>query len=223
LALGGTPIDGAVAFFGSDFTNTIDSGDVEKLESAGENLAWFNSSQKLAMSTMAPVADNDELLLKTLRFTANKSYTFKFEPIDFDATVTAILIDQFLNTQTPIDLTQDVFVTVNTTADVLSFGEDRFKIVFNAEQLGNPGFESAVSLYPNPSSANEFYLNLPTWNDDVKISLFNTLGQQIPVSMGSVDGMTRQFKALSNLSSGVYYIKITQDGKEATKKWILNN
>ena len=223
LALGSSPIDGAVAFFGSDFTNAIDSGDVEKLESAGENLAWFNSNQKLAMATMASVSDNDELLLKSLRFAANKSYTFKFETSDFDASTTAFLVDQFLNTQTPINLNEDVFVNFDTTSDVLSYGENRFKIVFNVEALGNPDFESFVSLYPNPANGNLFYLHLPTWDDNTKVTLYNTLGQQIPVTVGDFDGMTRQYKVAEHLVSGVYYVKIAQNGKEATKKWILNN
>lgn len=223
LALGSLPIDGAVALFGTDFTNAIEAGDVEKLESAGENLAIFSSNQKLAMSAMAPVVEDDELLLKTLRFAANKSYTFKIEPANFDATVAAYFVDQFLNTETAIDLTQDSFVTVTTTSDVLSFGEDRFKIVFGTQQLGNPDFDKIVSLYPNPSKLNEFNLNLPNWDDTVQVNMFNSLGQQIPVSIENGDGMSKRFRVNTNLSSGVYYIKVTQNGKETTKKWIYNN
>lgn len=223
LALGSLPIDGAVALFGTDFTNAIEAGDVEKLESAGENLAIFSSNQKLAMSAMAPVVEDDELLLKTLRFAANKSYTFKIEPANFDATVAAYFVDQFLNTETAIDLTQDSFVTVTTTSDVLSFGEDRFKIVFGTQQLGNPDFDKVVSLYPNPSKLNEFNLNLPNWDDTVQVNMFNSLGQQIPVSIENGDGMSKRFRVNTNLSSGVYYIKVTQNGKETTKKWIYNN
>lgn len=223
LALGSLPIDGVVALFGTDFTTAIEAGDVEKLESAGENLAIFSSNQKLAMSAMAPVVEDDELLLKTLRFVANKSYTFKIEPANFDASVSALFVDQFLNTQTPIDLTQESFITVNTTTDVASYGEDRFRIIFGTEQLANQDFDRIVSLYPNPSRLNEFNLNLPNWDDTVKVNMFNSLGQQIPVSMENGDGMSKRFKVNTNVASGVYYIKVTQGGKETTKKWILNN
>ncbi|MDI9257478.1 glycine-rich domain-containing protein [Flavobacterium sedimenticola] len=223
LALGSSPIDGAVAFFGSDFTNAIDAGDVEKLESAGENVAWFNSNQKLAMATMSPVAATDELMLKTLRFTANKSYTFKFETSDFDASVSAFLVDQYLNTQTPIALNEDAFVTFTTTTDVQSYGENRFKVVFDVNALGNVNFESFVSLYPNPANGNLFYLNLPTWDENTSVVLYNALGQQIPVIAGEIDGMARQYNVPANLTKGVYYVKVAQNGKEATKKWIVNN
>ena len=221
LALGASPIDEVVALFGNNFTNAIDAGDVEKLESAGENLAWLNSNQRLAMLTMAPVADNDQLQLKTLRFLANKSYTFKFEPLNFDAGISAFLIDQFMNTQTQIDLLQNSFITINTGSDVLSYGEDRFKIVFNTSSLSNPEFESKVLLYPNPSTMSSFYLQLPNWSDATKVILHNSLGQQIPVVKEITNGLTRQFKSINPLPTGIYYITITQEGKSVTKKWIV--
>jgi hypothetical protein len=221
LALGASPIDGVVALFGNDFTNAIDAGDVEKLESAGENLAWLSSNIKLAMLTMASVADNDQLQLKTLRFLDNKSYTFKFEPLNFDAGISAFLIDQFMNTQTQIDLQQNSFITINTGSDVLSYGEDRFKIVFNTSSLSNPEFESKVLLYPNPSTMSSFYLQLPNWSDATKVILHNSLGQQIPVVKEITNGLTRQFKSINPLPTGIYYITITQEGKSVTKKWIV--
>ena len=221
LALGASPIDGVVALFGNNFTNAIDAGDVEKLESAGENLAWLSSNIKLAMLTMAPVADNDQLQLKTLRFLANKSYTFKFEPLNFDAGISAFLIDQFMNTQTQIDLIQNSFITINTGSDVLSYGENRFKIVFNTSSLNNPEFESQVLLYPNPSTMSSFYLQLPNWSDTTKVILHNSLGQQIPVVKEITNGLTGQFKSVNPLPTGIYYITITQEGKSVTKKWIV--
>jgi hypothetical protein len=221
LALGAYPIDGAVALFGTDFTNGIDAGDVEKLESSGENLAWFNSNQKLAMTSMAPVTNNDELVIKTLRFTANKSYTFKFESSDFDTNVSAFLVDQFLNTQSPINLTQADFITINTTSDVASYNDNRFKIVFNVSQLVNPNFESSIRLYPNPSKTSSFYLDLSNWDDTTEVVLHNALGQQIPLAKEMNNGMTREFKSLNSLPTGMYFITISQEGKSITKKWIL--
>ncbi|MEN9323162.1 MAG: hypothetical protein RL699_942 [Bacteroidota bacterium] len=221
LALGSTPIDGAIALFGENYTNAIDGGDIEKLESAGENLAWLSSTKKLTMTTLASVADNDELFVKTLRFSANKSYTFQFEPLHFDTSISAFLVDHFLNTQAQIDLTQNNTITINTTSDVLSYGEDRFKIVFQVSLLSNPDFESSIRLYPNPSAFSSFYLNLSHWNDTTKVILNNALGQEIPLTLEFTNGLTRQFKSIHPLPIGMYYIAIAQDGERVTKKWIV--
>jgi hypothetical protein len=221
LALGSAPIDGAVALFGENYTNAIDGGDIEKLESAGENLAWLSSTKKLTMTTLAPVADNDELFVKTLRFSANKSYTFQFEPLHFDTSISAFLVDHFLNTQAQIDLTQNNTITINTTSDVLSYGEDRFKILFQVSLLSNPDFESSIRLYPNPSAFSSFYLNLSNWNNTTKVILNNALGQEIPITLELTNGLTRQFKSIHPLPTGMYYITIAQDGERVTKKWIV--
>ena len=35
------------------------------------------------------------------------------------------------------------------------------------------------------------------------------------------NGLTRQFKSINPLPTGIYYITITQEGKSVTKKWIV--
>ncbi len=111
LALGGNAIDGAVALFGADYTTALDTNDVEKLVASGENVAFVRESKNLAIETVAPVQLNDELFVKTIAFQANKNYTFKVNTQNFDTTVTAKMVDLYLNTETPIDVTQPSFVT----------------------------------------------------------------------------------------------------------------
>jgi hypothetical protein len=221
LGIGGYALDGVVALYGEDFTNEIGTADVPKMEAAGENLAIFGHNLKWAMQGSSPVQDNDELLIKTLRFTASKNYTFKIKAINFDASVTAYLVDNFLGTTTAIDMTQDYFANFATTSAAASYGEDRFKIVFKNSTLGTPIFESNISLYPNPSTTNAFYLNVPNWTDDTTVRLHNAVGQEIPLAIESSNGTVRYCKSKIDLPVGMYIVTITQEGKIVNKKWLI--
>jgi hypothetical protein len=221
LGIGGYALDGVVALYGDSFSNTIGLGDVPKMEAGGENLAIFGNNLKLAMQGSSPIQNNDELLLKTLRLVANKNYTFKINAVNFDASVTAYLVDNFLATTTPINLTQDYFGNFSTTSVVASYSEDRFKIVFQVGTLATPDFESSISLYPNPSTTNAFYLNIANWTDDIKIRLHNAVGQEIPLTIESSDGLVRYCKSKIDLAAGVYIISISKEGIMTSKKWII--
>jgi hypothetical protein len=178
LGIGGYALDGVVALYGDDFTNEIGTADIAKMEAAGENLAIFGYNLRWAMQGSAPVQDNDELLIKTLRFLANKNYTFKINATNFDASVTAYLVDNFLGTTTPIDLTQDYFANFATTSSVTSYGEDRFKIVFRVNTLSNGDFEinNSVIIYTDAN------INIKSTNQNIKsVEFFDSLGRNITI------------------------------------------
>jgi autotransporter-associated beta strand protein len=221
LGIGGYALDGVVALYGNSFSNTVGMGDVPKMEAGGENLAIFGNNLKWAMQGSSPIQNNDELLLKTLRLVANKNYTFKINAVNFDASVTAYLVDNFLATTTPINLTQDYFGNFSTTSVVASYSEDRFKIVFQVGTLGTPDFESSISLYPNPSTTNAFYLNIANWTDDIKIRLHNAVGQEIPLTIESSDGIVRYCQSKIDLPVGMYIVTITKEGRTVNKKWLI--
>jgi hypothetical protein len=176
LGIGGYPLDGVVALFDDSFSNEIDFSDIAKMEAAGENLAIFGHNLRWAMQGSAPVQDNDELLIKTLRFLANKNYTFKINATNFDASVTAYLVDNFTGTTTPIDLTQDYFANFATTSAVASYGEDRFKIIFRVNTLSNNNFEinNSVIVYIDTN------INIKSPIESIKsVEIFDLLGRNI--------------------------------------------
>jgi hypothetical protein len=221
LGIGGYALDGVVALYGDSFSNTVGIGDVPKMEAGGENLAIFGNNLKWAMQGSSPIQNNDELLLKTLRLVANKNYTFKINAVNLDASVTAYLVDNFLATTTSINLTQDYFGNFSTTSVVASYSEDRFKIVFKVGTLATPDFESSIGLYPNPSTTNAFYLNIPNWTDDIKVKLHNAVGQEMPLEVSTSDGIVRYCKSKIDLAAGMYIITITKEGSTVNKKWLI--
>jgi hypothetical protein len=128
------------------------------------------------MQGSSPIQNNDELLLKTLRLVANKNYTFKINAVNLDPNVTAYLVDNFLATTTPINLTQDYFANFATTSVVASYNEDRFKIVFQVGTLTGSDFEinNSVIIYTDTN------INIKSVIENIKsVQIFDLLGRNI--------------------------------------------
>ena len=53
-------------------------------------------------------------------------------------------------------------------------------------------------------------------NLEKEVTIYNTLGQQVQKAKVSSDGID-----VSNLNKGTYFVKITEDGKTATKKLVI--
>lgn len=73
---------------------------------------------------------------------------------------------------------------------------------------------AGLSIFPNPLSDNT--LNISTANNaELEVAIFDLLGKQVvnaKTSNGTVD--------TANLSAGIYVVKVTEEGKTATKKLI---
>jgi len=71
-----------------------------------------------------------------------------------------------------------------------------------------------VSLYPNPASG---YVNINNLND-ANIKIYNVLGEVVK----SEKALSNEHAInISNLSSGIYLVKLTSEGQTATKKLII--
>ena len=215
LAIGGYPIDAMKAIFNVNYQNDLGTGDATKLESAGENIAWFRNNTKLAIDAAAPLTATDELLVKTLRLGANKNYVFKIQTTSFDSNLTPYLVDNFLNTQTEISTSQAFTTLFATTTNAASYNENRFKIVFTNNALHTDTFATQIGLYPNPSKGNGFNLQLPAATP-VTVTLYNMLGQEIHLTANGT-----YYQANQPLSTGMYHIKVTQGTQTSTLKWIV--
>jgi len=218
LALGGYPIDAMKAIFNTDYSNDMGLGDAIKLEASGENMAWYRNATKLAIDAAAPLTSTDELAMKTIRLGANKNYTLKINTTNFDATLTPYLVDNFLNTQTEISTTQPHLATFNTTDVAASFGEDRFKIVFQNSTLGIDDFTNGLVVYPNPAKPGDsFYVQGST---AAEVTVYNVLGQHIPVQV-KAQGNALQVTPAQTLSQGIYLVTVITEGKTQHVKWIV--
>ncbi|GAA3596100.1 T9SS type A sorting domain-containing protein [Flavivirga amylovorans] len=74
-----------------------------------------------------------------------------------------------------------------------------------------------LSLYPNPSPIGRTFVNITSKrNLTKKIEFFNVLGKQIRSIV-----LTGKELNISNLSKGVYILKITEKGFSETRKLVI--
>ena len=219
LALGGYPIDAAVSVFDNQFTNAIENGDVAKLSTGIENISFLNSNLTLAIDARPQVVATDELQVQLQQFQANKNYTFRTHFNNFDSTATPFLVDTYLNQYTALANTATTDVAFTTTTDALSYGTNRFKIVFQNNALNNPNFNAEnIVVYPNPVTNNQFNIAFPSYlTGKVAIKIINTIGQTVYETKTEAQN-TITITPNSILSQGLYFVELTNQGKSSTKK-----
>ena len=219
LALGGYPIDAAVSVFDNQFTNAIENGDVAKLSTGIENISFLNSNLTLAIDARPQVVATDELQVQLQQFQANKNYTFRTHFNNFDPATTPFLVDTYLNQYTALANTATTDVVFTTTTDALSYGTNRFKIVFQNNALNNPNFNAEnIVVYPNPVTNNQFNIAFPSYlTGKVAIKIINTIGQTVYETKTEAQN-TITITPNSILSKGLYFVELTNQGKSSTKK-----
>lgn len=86
-----------------------------------------------------------------------------------------------------------------------------------ASVLNLPSFDNIydLTMYPNPLTGNTLYLNTNT-NATMEVQIFNTLSTEL-VNTVVVNNSVN----VSGLTTGIYIVKITEEGKTATKKLII--
>ena len=96
------------------------------------------------------------------------------------------------------------------------------QIVFSTEVIGSVlGINDArllqFSMFPNPSDG-QVTLQLPTGVNQAKVSVFDYLGKSLLQKNISASNNTID---ISNLSAGLYFVRIQTDSKIGTKKLIV--
>lgn len=72
-----------------------------------------------------------------------------------------------------------------------------------------------LSLYPNPVKNGVFYINT-TANAEKSVVVFDVLGKQV-LNVTTNDSSVN----VSNLRAGIYMVQVTEEGKTATKKLVI--
>jgi hypothetical protein len=92
---------------------------------------------------------------------------------------------------------------------------DNFSIIIT-ETLGiKQNTIAGLNMYPNPVSNGTLYITSNS-SEAKSVTIFDVLGKQVLNSKTSSNAVN-----VSNLVGGVYFVKITEDGKTDTKKLII--
>ena len=131
-ALPGSPLaDGNLLVLGNNLNSDYDANDALKMINTNENFGIRKGDKTFAIEARKPVVDQDTVFY-TLGNLRHQPYQFKFEPQHISNSATALLVDQYLHTKTPVKLDAPTSVDFEITDEVASSAADRFYLVFKA-------------------------------------------------------------------------------------------
>src|SRR5690625_2405847 len=177
----------------------------------------------IAWTDRAGVGLNNDLDMRITNSQGNTFYPWRLNPADYAAPA-------LNNGDNSVDNVEQVLVqnavpgeeyTITVThKGNLTSGKQDFGIAVTGIQstpMSVDKYElTGVSLYPNPAD-NKIFIELET-SESVEIEIFDLNGRKVK------EGKTTAFSNeidISDLNSGVYFVKINSEGKTKTKKLIV--
>jgi hypothetical protein len=108
--------------------------------------------------------------------------------------------------------------SATTTPTAISIDELTVDTALNFTLLGANSFDNinGLTVYPNPLSGNTLYLT-STANAAMSIEVYDLLGKEV-LKANVVNNAVN----VAKLTPGVYVVKVTEEGKTATRKLIIN-
>jgi len=204
-------IEGALALFNPSFSASVTQEDATKMSNLDEEVSFIQNNTPLAIACQPNPSITDELPIK-INNLRHSNYQWQFDLTNYDG-VTPYLFDAQNNTYTEIEDGSIVpfMADVNTV--------NRFKVVFQNAALSNPEYGSTIVMYPNPAKRGSSFI-LQGVSSQSSVVMYNTLGQTIAVSTKENEAGL-QVTPIALVSTGVYIVSITSEGKTSQVKWIV--
>lgn len=108
-----------------------------------------------------------------------------------------------------INLTDETLTMIDLLGEKLVYGRQ----VLSTEEVN--ASENSLKVYPNPAK-NELYIQGITTNSTITYSIYSLLGNTII----SENSLKQNNINVAGLKAGIYFLKITQKGKNYIKKFI---
>lgn len=123
-------VDGNRIIFDQTFSNNIDENDAIKISNPGENFGINRNDTLISIEAKNNLSVGDTIFYNTSNL-SQPNYQFIFVPQNIVSRgLRGLLVDKYLNIQTPISLTDSNFVNFTTTSDLSSKASDRFMLIF---------------------------------------------------------------------------------------------
>ena len=238
-------LDGNLVQFDNAWSDRIDIKDGIKLNNTGENLGLVRAGKTLAVERRSPVQRTDTIFYKLGQLKVQQ-YQFEFIPNSLQHPgLEAFLEDNYLQTSTPVSLSDTTRLMFNIINEPGSYATDRFYLVFqrskrhltvpdrstvanhqNTElKLSAVNTKPGINVFPNPVKDRIIqmqFTNQPAGSYSLQLS--NNLGQQ--VYSGSLqlnkDDEVKSLQLDPGITKGVYQLTITAtNGIKTTKQVII--
>jgi hypothetical protein len=126
----GSMADGNAVVYGSQYSNAVDVWDAMKMTNPGENFGLLRQGFTLAVEARQPVSSDTMFFKMTNLGATNYSLKIVHEGMQAVTNATCILVDKFLNTQTPVSYNDTTYIAVPLTSDPASRAQNRLMLVY---------------------------------------------------------------------------------------------
>jgi len=188
-------------------------------------IAWIDpKGDAQGFGDDSPVLVND-LDLRIVDTQGNTYYPWRLDPSSFEAAPLRDGDNSVDNVEQVLisdpDPTERYTIKVTYKGE-LKGGEQTFAIAgTGTELLGVEDHKlSGFSIYPNPAS-DQVNLNLEKSGEEVAVEVFDINGRKVIQTKFEGASNFNESLNVSNLNSGVYFVKVNTDGKMATQKLII--
>lgn len=123
--------DEFTAVFDDRFSYAVGDEDAYKFPNLDENIAINRDGTTLSIEGRPRIKEADTINIRMWQF-RQKSYWLKVDAADFSTGVIGVLKDQYLQQQSPLDLSSSTAIPFSITSDPASSAPDRFLIVFES-------------------------------------------------------------------------------------------
>ena len=207
--------DGVFALFNDKYSAAVDNDDADKLSNTGENLAILRNGNTLTLEAR-PVVTTDDTVFLAITKMKPINYRFTVTPTGFSAAgLTTGIVDNYLNTFTPIDLSTPTTYDFSVNADNGSFDKNRFYIDMHQSTSGQPNItsENGITVYPNPTD--NAHINVQFTNMEkgtYSLTLYNSIGQKTLIETVIYPGgtVTKQLRS-ENITPGMYHLSVDKN------------
>ncbi len=211
--------DGVKILFNNNYAAEVDANDAEQITNFDEDLSIIRSGKYLSIEGR-PLIDQYDTIFLNMTNIGQKEYTFGFNPASFNAPgLLAYLQDNFLNSETPISLTDVTVVPFTVTAIAASSATDRFRVVFRNITILPvnftlvKAFEKGIAVQVEWNIGNESSLKHYEIEKSTNGRTFSKVGMQSKRSQLSVENYA-WLDATPNNGNNYYRIKaIEQNGQ----------
>ena len=139
--------DGNAVAFDPAFSNKIDGNDALKFANSGENFGIKSAGKLLAVEARSPISTNDTIFFN-MSSMRRQIYLLQIVPVNMQSeTLQPYLLDSYLNTSKPLNLSDTNRITFSVTSAAASSAANRFSIVFR-EMAALPVTLTSVQATP---------------------------------------------------------------------------
>jgi hypothetical protein len=189
--------DGVMAGFDQSFASQVDNNDASKFANFNENFYLRRDGKRLFIETRPEIKADDTLFFGFTNMVV-RNYQFKIKAANFGGkSLTAYLVDKFLNTNTPLGL-DGTTTSINfaVTSNAASKSDTRFMIIFKPNIILPVTLTSVKAYRKNTDVEVEWIVN-----NETEVNYY-----EVEKSLdGSVFSATSNTKARNNNANNEVY------------------